>query len=146
VSSSTSAAALEVATDPSAAAVSSRLAAELSGVRVIRDRIQDRAENATRFVVLAKADVSPTGQDKTSLFFSTPHERGALRKVLEIFDQQGINLTRIESRPAREKRWEYVFFVDLEGHRADANVARALERLTELCGMVHLAGSYPRAS
>jgi len=142
---STSAAAREVASDPSAAAVSSQLAAELSGLKVIRHGIQDREENATRFILLAKHDASPTGFDKTSLFFSTPHERGALRKVLEIFDQEGINLTRIESRPAPKKRWEYVFFVDLEGHRSDLPVKRALDRLGAHCGMLHVIGSYPKA-
>lgn len=146
ISPSTSAAAREVASNPRAAAVSSQLAAELSGLTVIRQGIQDREENATRFIVIAEQDAAPTGSDKTSLFFSTPHERGALRKVLEIFDQEGINLTRIESRPAPKKRWEYVFFVDLEGHRSDPSVARALERLQTQCGMLQLLGSYPKAS
>jgi chorismate mutase/prephenate dehydratase len=77
--------------------------------------------------------------------FSTPHERGALRRALGVFDDAGINLTRIESRPRGEKRWEYVFFADLEGHRQDPAVARALERLGELCAGVRVFGSYPRA-
>jgi chorismate mutase/prephenate dehydratase len=78
--------------------------------------------------------------------FSTRHERGALRHVLEIFEQQGVNLTRIESRPARDKLWEYVFFTDLEGHRTDPAIARAIERLTEKSSMVRLLGSYPRGA
>lgn len=143
---STSAAARDVASNPRAAAISSQLAAELAGLQVIRHGIQDREENATRFIVIAEQDAPRTGSDKTSLFFSTPHQRGALRKVLEVFDEEGINLTRIESRPAQKKRWEYVFFVDLEGHRSDPAVARALERLQAECGLLRVLGSYPRAS
>jgi chorismate mutase / prephenate dehydratase len=146
VAPSTSAAAREVAADEGAAAVSSRLAAELSGLLVIREGIQDRAQNATRFVVIAIEDAPPTGRDKTSLVFSTRHERGALKHVLEIFEQQGVNLTRIESRPARDKLWEYVFFTDLEGHRSDPAIERAIERLTETSAMVRLLGSYPRGA
>ncbi len=146
VSPSTSAAAREVAADEGAAAVSSRLAAELSGLLVIREGIQDRVQNATRFVVIATEDAPPTGRDKTSLVFSTRHERGALKHVLEIFEQQGVNLTRIESRPAPDKLWEYVFFTDIEGHRSDPAIARAIERLSEKSAMVRLLGSYPRSA
>jgi prephenate dehydratase len=74
------------------------------------------------------------------------HERGALRRALGVFDDEGINLTRIESRPLPSKRWEYVFFTDLEGHRLDPPVARALAALTALGGEVRVLGSYPRAS
>lgn len=142
---STSSAAREVAADDAAAAICSRLAAELTGLRVIRENIQDHQGNATRFVVLAKQDAPPTGNDRTSLAFSTRHERGALRRVLEIFDEEKINLSRIESRPRPRQRWQYVFFTDLEGHRLDANVTRALTRLEAKCDMVKVLGSYPRA-
>ncbi len=77
--------------------------------------------------------------------FSTAHERGALRRALAAFDDEGINLTRIESRPAPTRRWEYVFFTDIEGHREDAHVARALARLARDGGTVRVLGSYPRA-
>jgi chorismate mutase / prephenate dehydratase len=146
VSPSTSAAARETLTDETAAAVTSRLAAELNGLAVIRDNIQDRAQNATRFVVLAESDAPPTGNDRTTVVFSTPDERGALRRVLDIFDEENINLTRIESRPRPGKLWQYVFFTDLEGHRLDPHVARALERLDAQCEMVKVLGSYPRAT
>jgi chorismate mutase / prephenate dehydratase len=145
VSPSTSLAAREAAADDGAAAVSSRLAAELSGLTVIREGIQDRAQNATRFVVIADQDAPPTGRDKTSLVFSTRHERGALKHVLEIFEDQGVNLTRIESRPMKGKLWEYVFFTDLEGHRSEPAIARAIEELTAESAMVRVLGSYPRA-
>ena len=145
VSLSTSSAAREAATDDAAAAIASRLAAELAGLTVLREGIQDRKENATRFVVLSKSDAPPTGHDRTSLLFSTRDVRGALRRVLEIFDEEGINLSRIESRPRRGERWQYAFFADLEGHRLDANVTRALARLETKCDIVRVLGSYPRA-
>jgi chorismate mutase / prephenate dehydratase len=145
VSPSTSAAAREAAGDDGAAAVASRLAAELSGLEVIREGIQDRARNATRFVVIAPTDAPPTGRDRTSVVFSAPHERGALKRILEIFEAEDLNLTRIESRPAPDKLWEYVFFTDFEGHRSEPKVARALDRLRGECAMVRVLGSYPRA-
>ncbi len=143
--SSTAAAAREAALDVEAAAIGSSLSAELNDLHVLRESIQDRPENATRFVVVGKADAAPTGRDKTSLVFSTSHVRGALRRALEIFDASGLNLTRIESRPALGRRWEYVFFTDVEGHRADGDVAQAIEQLRHACSMVKILGSYPRA-
>jgi chorismate mutase/prephenate dehydratase len=144
VSLSTSSAAREASADEGAAAIASRLAAELAGLTILREGIQDRKENATRFVVLSKTDAPPTGSDRTSLLFSTRDERGALRRALEIFDEEGINLSRIESRPRRGERWQYVFFTDLEGHRLDVNVTHALARLETKCDMVRVLGSYPR--
>lgn len=144
--SSTTAAAREAARDDETAAVTSRLGAELSSLAILAEDIQDHAENATRFVIVGHEDAARTGHDKTSLVFSTPHARGALRRALAAFDDEGINLTRIESRPAPSRRWEYVFFTDLEGHREDPHVARALERLIDEGGTVRVLGSYPRAS
>jgi chorismate mutase/prephenate dehydratase len=144
VAPSTTTAAQDALNDPHTAAVGSRLAAEL-GLLVVRERIQDHEGNATRFVVVGKHLTSPSGNDKTTLVFSTPHERGALRSVLEVFDEEGLNLTRIESRPLRGQLWQYAFFTDLEGHRDDPSVARALERLRQHGAMVRVLGSYPRA-
>jgi chorismate mutase/prephenate dehydratase len=144
VSLSTSHAAREAAADEASAAIASRLAGDLTGLTVIREGIEDREENATRFVVLAKHDAPRTGNDRTSILFSTRDERGALRGVLEIFDEERINLSRIESRPRRGERWQYVFFTDLEGHRMDTSVVRALTRLEATCDMVRVLGSYPR--
>ena len=143
---STASAARDAAHDPSLAAISSALAGELNGLNVIRASIQDSAENATRFLVLGREDAPSTGRDKTSLVFSTAHSRGALRQVLEIFDRAGLNLSRIESRPAPGRRWEYVFLTDLEGHRSEPAVAQALAELDEQCSMVRVLGSYPRAT
>ncbi|MFC1641332.1 prephenate dehydratase [Myxococcota bacterium] len=146
VSHSTTVAAREAVADPRAAAVASTLAAELNGLKVVRAGIQDRPDNTTRFVVLAESEASPTGRDKTSLVLSAPDERGALKGVLQILYDAGLNLTRIESRPRRgAKLWEYVFFTDLEGHRLDAPVQQALTRLAERGAFVKVLGSYPRA-
>ena len=144
VAPSTTAAAQEALSDPHTAAVGSRLASEL-GLLVVREQIQDHEGNATRFVVVGKQLTASTGHDKTTLVFSTPHERGALRRVLEVFDEERLNLTRIESRPLRGQLWQYAFFTDLEGHRDDPAVARALERLRQAGAMVRVLGSYPRA-
>ncbi|MEI9939835.1 MAG: prephenate dehydratase [Pseudomonadota bacterium] len=143
---STTTAARDAASDPALAAISSPLAAELNGLRVLVAGIQDNAENATRFVVIAKSDAQRTGRDKTSLVFSTAHSRGALRQALEIFDRAGINLSRIESRPAPGRRWEYVFLTDLEGHREDEAIAGALVELERHCSTVRVLGSYPRVT
>jgi len=141
---STTAAAREALADARGAAIGSSLAAEIYGLEALREGIHDRPENATRFFVLAKEDAPRTGQDKTTLAFSVKDGRGALRNVLTVFDEAGINLTRIESRPSRQKRWDYVFLIDLEGHRRDEVVARALSELGTRCDMVKVLGSYPR--
>jgi chorismate mutase/prephenate dehydratase len=143
--SSTTAAAEEALRNDETAAITSPLAAELLGLTILQKSVQDRSDNATRFVIIAREDAAPTGRDKTSLVFTTPHERGALRRALEVFDDAGLNLTRIESRPAPGRLWEYVFFTDVEGHRLDPELARALERLVALCSTVRVLGSYPRA-
>lgn len=143
---STGAAAKQAAEDDRAAAIASQLSAELYGLELLRQNVQDRVQNATRFIVLATSDAPPTGVDKTSLVFSTPHKKGALRAVLEIFDEECLNLTRIESRPFGSRMWEYAFFTDFEGHRSDAPVTRALERLRGVCGHVKVLGSYPRSA
>ncbi|MFT3773987.1 MAG: prephenate dehydratase [Minicystis sp.] len=144
--SSTAGAAREAAGDPAGAAIGSSLAGELYSLPVLRERIQDRTENATRFVVLAREDAPRTGRDRTTLGFALRDEPGALRRTLEIFDAEGVNLSRIESRPSRQKAWEYVFLVDLDGHRDDPAVARAIARLREQSESVTMLGSYPRAA
>lgn len=146
--SSISGAAREAAADPASAAIGSSLAAELFGLPVLRERIQDRPENATRFVVLSREEAARTGDDKTTLGFALRDSKkpGALRRALEIFDVTGVNLTRIESRPSRHKAWEYVFLVDIAGHREDESVARAVAQLRSQSESVTLLGSYPRSA
>jgi len=143
--SSTTVAAQMAAANPKAAAVSSSLGAQLNGLAIIARGIEDIAGNATRFVVISTKDASPTGCDKTSVVFSTPDERGALLRVLSIFDSENLNLSRIESRPDKARRWEYVFFTDVEGHRTDDALVRAIKRIQAQCQMVQILGSFPKA-
>ena len=127
-----------------AAAIGSEIAAERNNMVVIRRKIEDEPNNVTRFFVLGKKDAEPTGKDKTSLIFSTKHVPGSLYRVLEVFAARGINLTRIESRPEKKSPWNYVFYVDFEGHRADTKVKEALDILGERCTYVKVLGSYPK--
>jgi chorismate mutase/prephenate dehydratase len=143
--SSTTVAAQLAATNPNAAAVTSSLGAQLNGLVILAQGIEDVAGNATRFVVISPKDSPPTGHDKTSVVFSTPDERGALLRVLAIFDAENLNLTRIESRPDKSRRWEYVFFTDVEGHRTSDALGRAIKRVQSQCQMVQILGSYPEA-
>ncbi|MBX3185456.1 MAG: prephenate dehydratase [Labilithrix sp.] len=142
--SSTAAAAREARADERAAAIAGDIASELHGVPILRAKIQDRRENATRFVVVAHEDAPPTGHDRTTLVFGVKHEKGALRRVLSDFEIAGVNLTRIESRPSRKQPWQYVFLVDTEGHRADPVLAKALRAVTKSAAFVKVVGSYPR--
>ena len=141
---STAAAVRHAAGDHLGAAIGSPFAAALHGVPVLQDRIHDMEHNATRFALLSSHDSPRTGDDKTTIAFAVHDERGALLRVLEIFERNGINLSRIESRPSRQRAWDYVFVADLEGHREDANVANALADVAEKCPMFKHLGSYPR--
>lgn len=143
---STAAAAREASTDRTAAAVGGALAGELYGVPVLENDIHDRRENATRFVVIGREDAPPTGNDRTTIVFSVPHQRGALRRALSDFEAADANLTRIESRPHPEEPWSYVFLVDVEGHRTERPLERVLARLRRRSTFVKVVGSYPRAA
>ena len=141
---STAAAAREAARAGDAAAIASGLAAEVYGLEIIAENIQDLSFNATRFVVIGPDDsAEPSGDDKTSAVFSIRDEVGILHHMLEPFAKNRINLTRIESRPLKGKPWEYVFFLDFLGHRKERRVARALAELDGLCQMLKVLGSYP---
>jgi chorismate mutase/prephenate dehydratase len=142
---STAAAAREAQSDARAAAIAAEIAAEIHGIPVVRSNIQDRAENATRFVVLGREDAPPTGRDRTTIAFGVADEKGALRRVLTVLEEADVNLTRIESRPNRRRAWHYIFLVDLEGHRTDPAVARALKAVRKATDFVKVIGSYPRA-
>jgi chorismate mutase/prephenate dehydratase len=140
---STAAAAELAASDVTVAAIASELAARLYGVPILRPRIEDNPNNATRFLVIGRRPPGPTGRDKTSLLFATRNEPGALHAVLEPFARRGLNLTRIESRPARRRSWEYVMFVDFEGHRETPVVASALDEVGARTVFLKVLGSYP---
>jgi chorismate mutase / prephenate dehydratase len=128
------------------AAVAAAAAAEAYGLEVLADGIQDDAGNTTRFLVLGPADCpEPSGDDKTSLVVSVRDEVGVLAKLLRPFAQHGIDLIKIESRPLRERPWEYYFFLDLRGHRREARVERALAAVARRSLRAKVLGSYPAA-
>ena len=140
---STGEAAKRSAEEPGVAAVGSALAAEAFGLSVLARNIQDARTNATRFIVLGRSWAGPTGQDKTSVVFSVKDRPGVLKDALSAFADEGINLTRIESRPSRRRAWTYVFFADLQGHPEEERVRRALAALEEHCPYVSVIGAYP---
>ena len=141
--SSTTKAAEDAAEDSSVAAIASRLAAEVYGLKIIKERIEDNTNNFTRFLIISKKSPSRTGHDKTSLLFSIKDRAGALYDILKPFAVRGINMTKIESRPSRKKAWEYHFFVDVEGHYDDAAVRAAVDELSKNCLFLKVLGAYP---
>lgn len=141
--SSTAQAAELAAKDPAAAAIANALAAEIYMLNILVRRIEDSPNNYTRFLIIGHSMAQKSGSDKTSIMFSIRHKAGALAEILNTFAAHGLNLTRIESRPSRQRAWEYVFFVDLEGHLEEINVAKALEEASEHCIFLKTLGSYP---
>ena len=143
--SSTSAAAERAKDDATVAAISSEMAARLYDVPIVRKRIEDNAANSTRFLVIGRQPAPPTGRDKTSILFSMRNEPGVLYSILQPFATRRLNLTKIESRPTKRRPWEYVNFVDFEGHR-DTDVVRVvLDEVKERCQFLKILGSYPAA-
>src|SRR3989441_679553 len=142
---STAVAAELAAADATVAAIASELAAQLYNVPVLESRIEDNPQNATRFLVVGRRPIGPTGRDKTSILFAMRNVPGALYRILEPLARDGINLTKIESRPARQSPWEYVIFVDLEGHRETHQIAAVLREMGERTLFLKVLGSYPAA-
>ena len=142
---STAKAAQMAAKEKFAAAIGSDIAAELYGLNIICENIEDTANNVTRFLVISKEDAKPTGDDKTSILFSTAHKAGALADVLDVFKKREINLTNIESRPSKKRQWEYYFFVDCQGHRKDEKLVEGLNEIRQHCLQLSVLGSYPRS-
>ncbi len=127
------------------ACIAGELASEIYKLEKISSNIETNTQNATRFIVIGKQKVRPSGHDKTSLIFATPHTPGALIELILPFHQQHINLTSISSRPYKNRNWSYVFVIDFEGHQEDEHVKKALKALGNSLGMVHILGSYPAA-
>jgi chorismate mutase/prephenate dehydratase len=143
---STAKAAQMAAAEPGTAAIGSTIAAELYGLKVLCENIEDIANNITRFLVIGREDAKPTGEDKTAILFSTAHKAGALADVLNVLKRYDINMTNIESRPSRKRQWEYYFFVDFLGHRMDERVSKGLKEAGKHCLQLSVLGSFPQAT
>ena len=144
--SSNASSARTVAHAPAAAAIASKAAAEQYGLNILASNIEDNSNNCTRFLVVGMHDQPPSGVDKTSVLVSTKNQPGSLTALLQPLADAGIDLTRIESRPAQLINWEYVFFLDFRGHHQDANIAKALAQLQERAAFYKMLGSYPVSS
>lgn len=139
-------AARRAAREPGAAAIASQTAATIYELKIIEQRIEDNVSNTTRFVVIGPPQrILPTGKDKTSLLLYAANKPGDLYRSLKVFADNQINLTRIESRPSRQEIWEYVFFIDIEGHIEDEHVANTIKILEKQTSLIKHLGSYPNA-
>lgn len=130
--------------DPSVAAIGSKNAAERYGLNILIDNLSDQEDNETRFFVISREGHERTGRDKTSLMLAVKDEAGALHDLLGVFAKAGINLTKIASRPSRDKKWEYMFLIDFEGHEDDPEIAEVLKLARDKTTYCKLLGSYPR--
>ena len=122
-------------------------AAEVYGLKVLAAQIEDRGDNTTRFLVLGRRLLAASGRDRTTLLVSVGHTDapGALHRLLEPLARHRVSMTRIESRPSHRRKWDYVFFIDVDGHAEEPHVARALAALKQRASLFRLLGSYPRA-
>ncbi|MGD8978341.1 MAG: prephenate dehydratase [Gammaproteobacteria bacterium] len=128
-----------------AAAIAGEAAAEVYGLRVLMANIEDRPDNTTRFLVIGRDLFPPSGRDKTSLLLAARHKAGALHEILYPLAKHQVSMTRIESRPSKRGKWDYVFFVDVEGHAEDPKIADALKDLEVATSLFRVLGSYPCA-
>ena len=144
------AAAAKLAADPQAgagvAAIGPRQLADMYGLTVLFENIEDNPDNVTRFFVISREPAKRSGDDKTAIMFTTAHKPGALAEVLDVFKENGINLTDIEKRPSKKVNWEYYFFIDAQGHADDAGMKKAIEEARQHCLQLTVLGSYPRAT
>lgn len=143
---SSSRAAQLAAEEAGSAAIASAIAAEIYGLKILCQDIEDISNNITRFLIISKQDAQRSGDDKTIILFSTAHKTGALVDVLNVFKDYDINMTNIGSRPNKKREWEYYFFVDFLGHKEDENVKKALEEAKSHCLQLSVLGSFPRST
>jgi chorismate mutase/prephenate dehydratase len=143
--SSNAEAARRAAEEEGSAAVAGEMAAEHYGLQILASNIEDEPNNTTRFLILGDYQPAVSGRDKTSMVLSARNRAGAVYEMLTPFATRGVSMTKFESRPSRVALWEYLFFVDIEGHRDDANVAAALEEVGRIAGFLKILGSYPAA-
>lgn len=143
--SSTARAAELAAREKDAGAIASKLAAKLYSLKIVASHIEDTRENVTRFLIIGRTLSKKTGRDKTSVMFSIKDRPGALHDMLRSFARERINLTKVESRPSKKKAWEYIFFVDFQGHTEDKKVKKALKELERKCLFLKILGAYPVA-
>ena len=143
--SSNAEAARRAAGEPGSAAVAGEMAAQHYGLAILASNIEDEPNNTTRFLVVGGYEPKPSGRDKTSMILSARNKAGAVYEMLTPFATRGVSMTKFESRPSRVALWEYLFFVDIEGHRDDPNVAAALADVEHIAGYLKVLGSYPTA-
>jgi len=143
---STAMAAKTAKEEPGSAAIASEYAGKLYGLPISKLKIEDNPQNYTRFWVIGRQSPGRTGRDKTSLMFAIKDGVGALHTMLLPFSQYNINLTKIESRPFRKKAWEYIFFIDIEGHLEEPNVRSAIDDVSKTSQFIKVLGSYPRSN
>ncbi len=127
------------------AAIAGKAAAEIYGLNRVVSNIEDRPDNTTRFLVIGREIFSPSGHDKTSLLLSADNRPGALQNLLQPFARHNISMSKIESRPSRRGKWDYVFFIDIEGHADEERLKPALEELKEAASLFRVLGAYPSA-
>lgn len=140
---STAEAARKSKKEPDSAAITGKVAGETYGLLPIAERIEDYKQNFTRFLIIGREKTKPTGSDRTSLLLSLKDEPGILFKSLHPFAKKGLNLSKIESRPLKHKAWEYLFFIDVEGHEEDKSIIETLDEVREYCLFLKVLGSYP---
>lgn len=142
---STAKAAEMAANNPAIAAIGSQMAESVYDLRILQQHIEDEPLNYTRFLIIGKDAIKPSGHDITSVMFGIKHEPGSLCDALEVLKSGGVNMTTLESRPSRQKPWEYLFYANLDGHKDDEKIATVLNIFRKKVSLIKILGSYPKS-